>query len=286
MKKILYGFYWKKRSDINPALLSATVHVAPVEHKMLRLKPSCWTLDYEFSGYGRYRVGTRSLPWRSRMPHTAHLYPPHTVFWEDTRHGEEWRNSAWIFFSGGSITGLEHLVRNRFGYAQFLDPKEKIGNLIRRMAEIGKRRAEQGFWEAQATLCEALDLLANARLITGETYTIDEETKRSGMSLFAETVDIFLKEHLAERITLPDIARHLNVSVSLLAHHYRQTTGGSPKAALTRFRIEQTKVLLLKGYLLKTIAGQLGFADAFHLSKTFKLLEGMSPRDFIRKPHG
>ncbi len=285
MKEILYGHHWQRRSGLNPALIGTAAVTTVMEHKLVRMVQPCWILDYEFLEYGKYRVRTRSAPWRTRQPHTAHLYPPDTIFWEDTRQGEEWRDSAWIYFFGGSRTGLENLVRNRFGYARFLDPMGKLGKLLRRIAEMGKRRAEQDFWAAQAVLCEALDLLVNARPVGDETYGIGDEAEHSDMSLFAERVDTFLNRHLPERITLPDIAAHLNVSISLLSHRYRQATGGSPKATLTRLRIEQTKALMIKGYPLKAIAGQLGFANAFHLSKAFKQLEGVSPREFIRRPH-
>ena len=41
--------------------------------------------------------------------------------------------------------------------------------------------------------------------------------------------------------------------------------------------------LLAKGYRLKEIARQAGFADEFHLSKTFKQMEGMSPRAYRQR---
>ena len=286
MKEVTYGYRWKTRIGMNPVLLNATVLVAPVEHKLVRLQSPYWILDWEFSGYGKYRVGTRSARWHPRLPHTAHLYPPHTVFWEDTRQSEERRNSAWVMFADDAPSGLKHLIRRPHGYAEFLDPRDRLGLLVRRAAETGKMRGEQGFWEAQATLCGMLDVLAGARLITGETYGIDNVQDFSDMSSLAEKVNAFLKDRLAEKITLTKIAAHLHVSVSLLTHRYRLATGDSPKAALARFRIEQVKTLLLKGYPLKTIAGRFGFADAFHLSKTFKRLEGISPREFIRKPSG
>jgi len=37
---------------------------------------------------------------------------------------------------------------------------------------------------------------------------------------------------------------------------------------------------LQRGLPLKAIAQRLGFSDAFHLSKTFKRVEGISPRTF------
>jgi transcriptional regulator GlxA family with amidase domain len=40
--------------------------------------------------------------------------------------------------------------------------------------------------------------------------------------------------------------------------------------------------LLLRGIPLHTIAEELGFSDAFHLSKTFKQVLGLAPRHLLR----
>jgi transcriptional regulator GlxA family with amidase domain len=69
--------------------------------------------------------------------------------------------------------------------------------------------------------------------------------------------------------------------VSTLAHRYRQETGEPPMLKLTRLRINLAKGLLLKGQPLKAIAEAAGFSDAFHLSKTFKRLEGAAPKHFL-----
>jgi len=284
MEEIMYGYEWNKKTDINPAISGATVVTGKMPCSIARIIKPFWVLDYEFSGMGDYRIRTESALWRVRQPWTVHLYPPHKAFWEDTRRGMRQRNSTWMHFSD-SRRDLRRLLPSG-GYGRFLDREEKIGRLIRRAAETGKQRGERGFWDAQAALCEALDLLMNARLIEDGIYEITGETDRSGMSFFAENADAFMKDHLTEHVTLPDIADHLHVSVSSLAHRYRQATGASPKAALAKLRIGQAKALLAKGYPLKAIAGQLGFADAFHLSKTFKRLEGVSPREFIGNQRG
>jgi AraC-like DNA-binding protein len=99
---------------------------------------------------------------------------------------------------------------------------------------------------------------------------------------FAEKVDDYLREHSAERLTLAGIARHLHVSPSTLSHRYRQEAGRSPMKRLIEIRIGMAKGLLFRGYPLKTIAEQTGFSDMYHLSKTFKRQEGVSPRAFLR----
>jgi len=75
----------------------------------------------------------------------------------------------------------------------------------------------------------------------------------------------------------------LHVSISSLSHRYKQEKGVSPITRLLSLRINYSKALLLKGYPLKAIAVQLGFTDAFHFSKTFKIMEGIPPREFLKR---
>lgn len=283
MHNIVISHKWKRLPGITPSVVEAAAVTGQILQAVNRGKRPLWILDYEFAPYGSYRVKTVSAPWNQRQSKTAHLYPPNTLYWEDTRHASGKRSSAWIVFTGGHRTGINRLVQHR-GYARFLDPEEKLGQTIRRCAEIGERLGDSGFWETQSMLCEMLHLLLNSRQTAGETYTIPMETDIAATPLLSDEVDAFLKERIAEKITLKDIARHLHVSISLLSHRYKEETGFSPISALIKLRINYSKSLLLKGYPLKAIAKQLGFVDAFYFSKTFKHIEGISPREFLKNP--
>jgi transcriptional regulator GlxA family with amidase domain len=91
----------------------------------------------------------------------------------------------------------------------------------------------------------------------------------------------YLRAQCARPLRLDEVARHFNVSVSTLCHRYQAETGESPMSARLRMRIELAKNLLLKGQTLKAVALDTGFCDPYHLSKTFKQLAGLSPRQFI-----
>lgn len=274
------GFGWTKKRGISPLLLHATATTGRIQPALFHSIQSFWILDYEFAEYGKYRIRTASAPWQKRLAGTAHLYPPHTSFWEDTRNAEGTRNSVWIFFTCNHRGGIDQLI-HRKGYARFLDSGELLGNILLRCARIGEEQGENGFWEAQSMLCRAFHLLINSQRIKDETCNIGLKKRCSETSAFEEEVNSFFKHHISEKITLEDIAKHLHVSKSLLSHRYGMETGDSPIAKLIRMRINYSKTFLLKGYPLKAIAEQLGFSDEFHFSKTFKQIEGISPRRFI-----
>jgi AraC-like DNA-binding protein len=111
------------------------------------------------------------------------------------------------------------------------------------------------------------------------------EGSAAGSADLVQTVHRYMDEHLAARITLSALARHLHVSVSSLSHRYREATGESPMTTLVRKRIGMAKAMLDRGHRIKSVAETTGFSDSFHLSKVFKRAEGVSPTGYLEKLH-
>ena len=282
MQRQVIGHSWRTATGAGPAGLAVAEVLGKREpYLSKRIQHAYWTLDYEFAAYGRYRVKSARSPWGPRLPRTAHLYPPGVPYWEDTRGEAGFRHSAWICFSGGETIGLGALVDEARGYARFADPRGRLGAMVRASARLGHERGDAGYWRAQALLCQTVGLLLESRVIENETRRVGGGEPR--FSPLVRAVDRFLRDGLAEKITLAQIARHTHVSVSTLSHRYRKETGSTPMQALTRLRIAHARALLLRGLPLKAVAQRLGFTDAFHLSKTFKTVEGVSPREFLRR---
>ncbi|OGV77417.1 MAG: hypothetical protein A3K19_12595 [Lentisphaerae bacterium RIFOXYB12_FULL_65_16] len=283
MPSLFVNCNWKPREAVRPALAAAVEIEGKYVQSLNHQRQALWVLDYEFATYGRVRVKSPRMPWCTRLPRVAHLYPPGTEYWEDTRQETGLRHSTWFLFSGGAEAGLGQLITARYGYARFLDATGQLGETIRQGARIGQRYGDDGFWRAQTLLCEALHLLLHAEPVEAETFRIGADGAPGGRSDLVDAVQAYIEEHITESMTVADIAEHVHVSVSGLAHRYREETGESPMATRARLRLDRAKSLLLKGQPLKAIAEQLGFSDAFHLSKAFKKAEGLSPREFLRK---
>ena len=97
----------------------------------------------------------------------------------------------------------------------------------------------------------------------------------------------FIAENLGERFTLDDLARQAGVSRFHFARLFRVSTGESPMAYLLKSRIERAKqMLLLDDRPVCEIAAALGFCDQSHLTRTFRRLTGMTPREFAREHAG
>lgn len=280
-KNFAYGFVWDVRSRACPMLLNAARRRRNEGWLLPGIRHNYWVFDYSISPYGRYKVGARSSAWHERLAQVGHLYPPHVPYTEDLRKAPKPIEDAWVIFTGGAEIGLRKLIPRGCLYARFVDPEGLCRPLIEKVARIGNEEGRTGFWKAQAVLCEILGLLTTSRHMGEETYRIDSGHRLAQSSSWRVAVENHLQTHCSEPMRLAEIARKFNVSVSTLCHRYQSETGESPINARLRMRIEHAKHLLLKGQTLKTIAEETGFCDPYHLSKTFKHLVGIPPRQFI-----
>ena len=165
-------------------------------------------------------------------------------------------------------------------HTSFPDPSKRLGNMLEQILETALEMGETGFTTAQAILWQIIGLLNTAFVSDRDDYIIPAKDREQAISDFIQAIRLYLHEHLAERITRENLAKRLNLSVSALAHRYYAETGEAPMTTLTRMRIHVAKSLILKGHPLKLIAEQTGFYDEYHLSRTFKRVADVTPREF------
>lgn len=278
-----FGFVYLQRPTGMPVLLS--VSDATYLHAGLnnRLMSPFWILDYSFTPGGLYKTKHEAQRWLERPALVAHLYPPNFPFWEDTRPVGRRIHAVCLIFTGGEFAGLNRITENPRGFARFLDPHQILGQQMRETAQIAGRLAETGFWRAHSAFYATIDLLLLAEQIGAETRQIGASAPKHGESSLVVEVRRYLEQHLAEAVSLNDIARHLSISASSLSHRYKTAAGETPMSTRSRLAIDLAKSMLLKGYSLKQIAQQTGFGDIYHLSKRFKCMVGLSPRAYRRQ---
>lgn len=89
--------------------------------------------------------------------------------------------------------------------------------------------------------------------------------------------------HLADSITLDDLCAAAGVSRTLLVELFQRDTGHTPMRHLERLRIEKAMQLLrLSTQNLDELAAAVGFCDAKHFSRRFRVLVGTTPSDYRR----
>ena len=90
-----------------------------------------------------------------------------------------------------------------------------------------------------------------------------------------ETVRDYILKHIAEPLTLADLAKTAGMSKYHFARTYKKITGKTPLEEVREIRVQHARGLILTTNLpLKAIAPLAGFGDEYRLSRVFrKVLE-------------
>lgn len=99
-----------------------------------------------------------------------------------------------------------------------------------------------------------------------------------------EIVDAFLRDNLAEAISLHDVALVANVSIPTLTASYRQETGTTVMKRLNTLRLEEAARLLRETEQpVKEIAKRVGFSDPSYFCRLFRRRLDCAPGEYARK---
>ncbi|WP_256091077.1 helix-turn-helix domain-containing protein [Nostoc sp. KVJ20] len=89
----------------------------------------------------------------------------------------------------------------------------------------------------------------------------------------------YVHAHLDRDLSLAEIAGVVNISPTYFANLFKGATGISPHQYVVQQRVEWAKLLLLKTNLsIADIALQVGFSNQSHLTRHFKRLIGVTPK--------
>lgn len=91
----------------------------------------------------------------------------------------------------------------------------------------------------------------------------------------------YIREHQAEKISLGNVARAVNMSAFYFCKMFKKATGINFTDYLTRVRIERAQNLLLNPNLrISEIGFEVGFQSLTHFNRVFKKIAGQSPTDY------
>ncbi|WP_208247361.1 AraC family transcriptional regulator (plasmid) [Rhizobium sp. T1470] len=88
----------------------------------------------------------------------------------------------------------------------------------------------------------------------------------------------FMRNNLGSHLSITAIAAATGLSANHFSQRFKKTTGFTPHQWLLKIRVERAKEMLAnRSYALKAIAGQCGFCDQSHFTKTFVRHTGLTP---------
>lgn len=118
-------------------------------------------------------------------------------------------------------------------------------------------------------------------LIMNTVHQIQKEHKMPESDNLIFSVQKYIEENYASKITLDDISEKFWISKQHLLKLYRQQFGMTPYVHMMDLKIDKAKLLLIEDKMkVVEIAEVLNFTDESHFSRNFKKYTGISPREF------
>ncbi|QTN23364.1 AraC family transcriptional regulator [Rhizobacter sp. AJA081-3] len=105
---------------------------------------------------------------------------------------------------------------------------------------------------------------------------IAQPARDEGLSRFAPVVE-HLREHLAERVTLDELAALAGLSPFHFQRQFKRAHHATPQQLLMALRLFEAKRLLAAGEAPAQVAAAVGLADQAHLTHAFARRYGVTP---------
>lgn len=231
-----------------------------------------WVAEVVFGG--KYEISVDGEQWITLGPQDGVLYRPGTGFQERVPVGV--CRSYYAIFTFDD-TYLEKPLGGGKSVCRLRDAERLMFECLESLQATGRGGALNEL-ARHGLLCRLIWLIANAEPRQGALEI--RQGERPGATL-ASKVELFLRRNMKDHCRIEDIAQHVGLSASGLQHAYQRETGESPAKVLRRMRIDRAKAMILRGGMtLETIAAETGFGDGCHLSRAFKVQEGVSPRQY------
>lgn len=150
---------------------------------------------------------------------------------------------------------------------------------IHHTAMLIAREAAQG-GVGSTLLVDALACQLSVQILRRHAHVLFREpTDHDGLTAGQErTVRDYVETHLAERMSVDDLAGTVALSRFHFARRFRQSTGTSPHEFVLRRRVQRAAALLARtDATLLDVALRCGFADQSHLTRVFRTRTGTTP---------
>lgn len=188
------------------------------------------------------------------------------------------------------ISGGEHIATIYGGQLMVQKPtKQAFDKVARKLSCLGlgeQLSALEDAWFNTPVVTEAqiqaiTYLLENfaARISRYAASKILETSE--GESAAVKRAKDFMQRRYAEPLTMPEVARHLNMSPSTFGKMFKRESGLTFTQYLGRFRVEKSKAMLVNpSHTIRIIAFQSGFDSISQFNRSFRQYAGMSPSEY------
>lgn len=189
--------------------------------------------------------------------------------------GDDLWTVYWAHFDGPALLAIYNKFIDRSGKPVFAvqDMESYIG-LLRDLYEIGAGASYVRDMSINTILSSLLEKVMR------DCWTEGRPTGNTKV----EKIRLYMENHYMESITLESMSQQFFMEKTYLAHVFSRATGTSPIKYLSVVRIRKVKELLrFTNDTLAEIAKQTGFSTEQYLSRVFKDMEGIPPREYRKR---
>ncbi|OQC10877.1 MAG: Arabinose operon regulatory protein [Tenericutes bacterium ADurb.Bin087] len=264
--------YFPYRDDCNSQLDDYPIHIEAVgitkpdsNYRVLRNNWNIYTIEYIISGNGYLEYNGKNYKLSSG---DMYILTPNSI----QRYGAEKDNpyeKIWINFrSKNFIKILESLKLNKSPVFHFPDAYEYL-------KEIYTLKDTHHFVEDSSYIC--YKLLFNLLIDIKES----ENKKVNIFPQYLSDVLAYIDKKTPDPVSIEELTKIANVSQVCLINNFKKHIGETPYSYQLKTRLKLAKMYLTNSdKTLDEIAELCFFCDAFALSKAFKKVYGLSPREY------
>ncbi len=115
----------------------------------------------------------------------------------------------------------------------------------------------------------------------GERFYPNSQSRFIGKNSTVELIIEYMKDHLYDTVTLPDLCEHFMLGKSQLSLIFKEFTQKSPMQYYGELKIQEAKKLLREDTLsVSEITDLLCFTGIHNFSRSFKRITGFSPTEY------
>ena len=235
-----------------------------------------WTLHYTYSGLGRISspTGTYYSPPGDVLMHKPRILSDYGIEDQHKQWTHLWATFQLLDNSFDLVTWHEILPGIYRLHIDDASMRKRIEYLLLDMIDMYLSAYPQRL-EICLSMVHSILLCCDSVNTAGEKQRLDNRIRTSMQ---------FMHDHFEQNISLERLAEWVDLSVSRLAHLFREQCGQTPMQYLEQLRIQRAcSELVMSAKAIAEIGEEVGIHDPAYFTRIFKRQTGMTPRAFRKQ---